>query len=1300
MTPWRRRIHHLRLVVQALFASAVILLGLIVGLVRLALPWIVAHPQKISDFLSQRLNRSVTIDRVEGLSESDGPVLILHGLHITSKDPAQPPSTIPRAELKVNYFSWLHRNQSVSELRLIGLDLNLVRAGDGTWKLHGLEAAAGADIQRGSSLNDNPLLFDLGSLVLRDLRLRIDDAVSNRHLVLSAPEVRLINSGDEHTVLARIYGARDVPAAVPVDIVIRYDSATRQAQLYAGGTNLRLPGIARDAGFAGLQLERGDGRVQVWGWWRNGRLMRARAEVDLADVVMATSTPIKLDAQRHIAPRVGFDRLAFAARWLRTPSGWRADVDNLVMMQQGLPAAPATIGLEKLNATAERSAPQFSLGVDDLNMAAPAAVAMLSDAWPASWRRWLYMADPQGRLDTARLRYTSRQDFDLSARFDSVAWHALDKLPGVSNLSASLLGDPEAFSLRLPPNAAFGVTAPQMFRQPLEFSQFSGDIAAYRTDASWRLETDAVDFVGAGYQGQLRGAIAFPDDHTRPFLDAYAVVTRGAVSASHLFWPINVMPPPAVSWLDRALAAGQVRGRAVVRGDLADWPFRNASGRFHAHAEVSDARIVYLPDWPAAEQVRASADFVDTSLHAVADAARASGNRVRSASANIEDLGEPVLELDVSGSGRGKNLLGFLRATPIGERYAGQLLGVDIGGTGSVDFHLHLPIKHSEQLDLSGSADLHDADLLDAQYALRLNQANGRLRFSQHGFGTDPLAVTVHGKPGTFTLAVGDFSTDADHAVEAALRAELPAGDLLAYAPALSAYADRIQGSTAWNLRFSADRDGVANAGQRLNLSSDLHGVAVDLPMPLRKDADSVLPLDLTLGLPASGGSIDLQLADLLHLRGRLASNTRPFAARVEFGGDASAPLPAAGFVIGGHVHDLNLSGWMVVSVGGGTGSDQLASVDLHAQSMRAWDRDFGKVRFMLKPKADNLDLGFDGARISGSLHIPTADLRRRGITAQFKRLYWPEAPESETSTTAGENPLSVPPLHVHIDDFHLGHSNFGEATVESYPTPNGAHFEQVSTHSRNVEMRAHGDWTGVPGNDRSTFSIDFTAHNLGNMLDAFGYAGIVDGGQTVAQIQGSWAGSPSTFALARLNGSLKVSVQEGRIPDAHPGAGRIFGLLNLSAIPRRLTLDFGDFFRSGLSFDSIEGTFMLKHGDAYTHDLKIKGPSADIVISGRTGLKAKDYDQTMQVTPHVGGTLAVGGALVGGPVGAAAGVVLQGIFKKQINAAARASYTVTGSWEKPKITLKNKEKVPQAQAADDSADKPPSAAGKPDRGL
>jgi uncharacterized protein YhdP len=129
-----------------------------------------------------------------------------------------------------------------------------------------------------------------------------------------------------------------------------------------------------------------------------------------------------------------------------------------------------------------------------------------------------------------------------------------------------------------------------------------------------------------------------------------------------------------------------------------------------------------------------------------------------------------------------------------------------------------------------------------------------------------------------------------------------------------------------------------------------------------------------------------------------------------------------------------------------------------------------------------------------------------------------------------------------------------------------------------------------------------------------------------------------------------------------------LLGLLSLREIPSRLMLHFGDVFKSGFGFDSVTANFQLRDGSAHTRNMIITAPAARIVMQGRTGFRARDYDLTVDVTPHVGGTLPVVGAVIGGPVGAAAGLVVQGLIGKGLNKAAGSIYRVTGSWDKPKI--------------------------------
>src|SRR5262249_28518569 len=154
---------------------------------------------------------------------------------------------------------------------------------------------------------------------------------------------------------------------------------------------------------------------------------------------------------------------------------------------------------------------------------------------PSAWRRWLYAGNPEGSVKRANLRWTGAEDFDVDAAVDGLGWGAVDKLPGARGVRGVLLGDQQALTVELPPRNELSVEEPGVFRQPFAFSKLAGTLAAYRTESSWRLETDALAFEGTGYGGELRGALDLPDAGGRPLIDAYAVVEHGIVPASHLF---------------------------------------------------------------------------------------------------------------------------------------------------------------------------------------------------------------------------------------------------------------------------------------------------------------------------------------------------------------------------------------------------------------------------------------------------------------------------------------------------------------------------------------------------------------------------------------------------------------------------------------------------------------------------------------------------------------------------------------------------------------------------------------------
>ena len=99
----------------------------------------------------------------------------------------------------------------------------------------------------------------------------------------------------------------------------------------------------------------------------------------------------------------------------------------------------------------------------------------------------------------------------------------------------------------------------------------------------------------------------------------------------------------------------------------------------------------------------------------------------------------------------------------------------------------------------------------------------------------------------------------------------------------------------------------------------------------------------------------------------------------------------------------------------------------------------------------------------------------------------------------------------------------FGQGRLSTTPTPNGLRVDKFQARARNLSLDAAGEWVRAGSGTRSSFKLDFNARSLGQMLDALGYADMVEDGPTKATLAGSWPGPPGAFGLATLGGTLKA---------------------------------------------------------------------------------------------------------------------------------------------------------------------------------
>ncbi len=179
-----------------------------------------------------------------------------------------------------------------------------------------------------------------------------------------------------------------------------------------------------------------------------------------------------------------------------------------------------------------------------------------------------------------------------------------------------------------------------------------------------------------------------------------------------------------------------------------------------------------------------------------------------------------------------------------------------------------------------------------------------------------------------------------------------------------------------------------------------------------------------------------------------------------------------------------------------------------------------------------------------------------------------------------------------------------------------------------------------------------------------------------------SWQGGVEDFRLEDLIGTVSLKMGKGQFLKVEPGAARLLGLLSLQSLPRRISLDFRDIFTDGFAFDAIQGDVRFSQGVARTTDMALRGPAARIGMRGSVDLIKENQDLRLHIQPRLEDTVAVAGALLGGPVVGLGTFLANKLLKNPIGEAVTFEYDVTGSWVEPvvkKIPRVGKEAEPAA---------------------
>jgi uncharacterized protein YhdP len=262
----------------------------------------------------------------------------------------------------------------------------------------------------------------------------------------------------------------------------------------------------------------------------------------------------------------------------------------------------------------------------------------------------------------------------------------------------------------------------------------------------------------------------------------------------------------------------------------------------------------------------------------------------------------------------------------------------------------------------------------------------------------------------------------------------------------------------------------------------------------------------------------------------------------------------------------------------------------------------------------------------------------------------------------------------------------FSDLQVEARVDGDKLQVDKLGMRKDNLILKgmAYWDYDAASNSHLSSVTLSVKGDQMGQALAGMGFGNTMTDGSLDFSGGFTWPAPLTSVTVETLVGDAKFRIEDGILNNVEPGTGGKFvGLLSLSALPRRLSLDFSDMLIEGMGFDKIDGSYRIDNGILYTRNTRLEGVAAKIKISGQTNIARREYDQTIVVTPKIRQTLPVIGAV---SVGATVGwglLLLQNLFKKAIDEAVEIEYQITGSWDDPKIELikavdENQRELPQ----------------------
>ncbi len=1262
------------------FAFIILNTAVVVTVLRLALPEIDSYKTEIQSWVSKQMKHPVVIDKITAEWQGWTPNLYLGNIDLYTQNNTRIITRFDSAHIGIDLIESFRRLEVIpSYISVSGLDFDIFRHTDGSVSIssdHDREQNADTDNQAALSvwlLKQKYIVLENASVTWHDEKNPgKDNEFSDTRIELKTDKNRL--QLEANIKLPEQYGqSLNILLDVTGNILTPEwsGSAYFEASQFKPGNLLDEYPVKSSNGLANFKL---------WTSWKESRLMDFNGEANYSGFsVMADNFKLSVN---NLALKLLGER--------KEDTGWSLNINvNNLQTEHGLwPPSHHQLIIEEDSDNNKRYHAYSSY----LKLEEILPVLIAGNIIPAQVKGKIEQHTIRADLNDVSISYNSDSNSEdmmqFNTAFKNLDFISHDRRHSIFGLEGSLTTNSENTRIQLDtelPKIELG----SLYNEPLFFSKLKADIEIIK-DAPDKLIIQNLELASTDLSVYTTGVVQL--DKENPFIDVVMHIDETNIENISTYLPKQTRPK-LKSWFNSALVGGKMLSSDLIfHGYLNDYPFNDSEGNFKAIFNIENTTLDYNEQWPAIDNFTAEIIINNDDLSVSSRSGYIFDAKINALSAEIKDLRNDEHRLKITGSltGHTNDAKNFIKQSPINDNKAVSELMNNIAGEFDLDLKLDIPLgKNNTSVD--GHVSFSDTTIESNLPGLSLEKVNGIVKFTNHEVWAKDIDALYYGKPVKLSIPKVDQEAPYSEIFEISGLADKAfiLNQLGNFFPSFTAtgksLSNYFDGESNWVFTIKKTNPENNNFSARdVELRSDLNGMEINLPYPFGKNKLETKPLTITTRLAdVSINNIEFNYNNTFFTN-VMVDNSKNLMINnilIGLGQQHHQITERRGISIQGKLEKFDLSEWagiidfdsMGTSQNNKSDSVRKITGDIDIAELRILENDFNNVNLKLSNPIEGWKIYFDGGDIKGH-----TQLKKGNNNQQDKLLVDLETLSLEKNENESDSKKSdidnIPELDIKVRQFSYNNNQLGELHLITNKIENGINISSLGISKPGFNIDAEGTWLRVDNIDRSEFNAQLESDSLSTMLNTFNYdSANIEDGQTSIEMHANWMDTPMNFSIEKINGEIDMRIEKGQFLDIDPAAGRLFGLLSIQTLPRRLSLDFTDLFNKGFAFDSISGNFNLEQGNAYTNNLELIGPAANIIVTGRTGLVNEDYDQVATITPKVSNSLPVASALFG-PIGVGVGAVIYltgELFKsipEKIDDILRYQYSIKGSWDEPDI--------------------------------